>query len=1569
MVAVAVVSPIAAAYGALDAPNDVEPTLRDIILPQRAGLYQIYQAPPGEEPRLRIDFDREGRWVLYLDEVHRNNRHDPGEPALFAARLPQVHGNGTDHARVILPGGVAFTICVEGAADPAADPTAEGARCGGDLDADGQGDFNETASGSDPIAPTGCMDEATSTTSLAESAASAACGTLRPIQAARGGLASFQITPGGGDATAGEPWRVTVRALDDAGAVKSDYAETIVPTSSDAKATADPLVFEGGVASGTVTFRTAGPATLTVCDRAAAPPDGVCTTSGAVDVVPGNLSRIAIENEGDVPALDPVVMASGMIASWHLEGYDAFENKLAEPPAGTWAVETSSGDDCGALEAAVGALNNLTALRATTNASASTASRSPVGCRVVASVGALTATTGPITVHQGALESVVIRDAPDGGGAIVAARALTADERLTLYAAAYDAEGNFIADVTAAWTVLGPCGTLAPAAGTPAVVFDATKATPASANCRVEAITSVVDPVAPSARTDETGALTVRAGAIAAITARDGAGDAGALVSSLVVGNHTHTPLYAAGHDADGNYVSAASVAWAVVAATAPDAPCGTVDVDAPATASSAVFFAGASPTDPNANCRIVLASTAGAVATIPVSVRAITSVEIVDPALVQIAGATEPVVYNATTRAGSTVVRHAPGDIAWSISSPDGGAFDGATLTPTNTSGEYTITAAINGKQGTRSFTIAPATLASFGVSCDPVPATVNASVACGLVDPVDAFGNPVDATPAWTAQDRSGAAIPIAEGAFTAPTTLAEGPVTVRASASGLVESLDVALVSAPLARFTLTCPPRAIVGTQIACTTSAGADAFGNPQEVADPAWSATGASGGALDVEAGSFLLPQLVAEAPVRVVVTSGAASASADIGLLPGALSAFSIACTPSVPTVAQAVECGASDGADSFGNAQDIGPVAWSVADSQGATIASVPGFTTPADASRAPIEVTATAGGIARKLWLGVTADELAAFSLTCPTSVDVGASVACAVSAGRDAHGNARSIGDVAWSVKRADGSALAASSAFAAPVSTSAGPLVVSATSNGVTRVASIGLQPLAPASFSLACGGATVEAGSTLRCVANDARDAHGNPTALGAIAWSAADGTGASLPVVDGQLVAPSDVGIRTVEIRAAIGDVARAANLTLVAAPLADFALACERASVAIGEPVACSVSNGRDAFGNPRDIGSVAWRVTDALGEEVATNDAFRAPGNASRGPLVVVATAQGVSNTTRVALFVPPPPPSVAPIPPVSVAPEMTARFDAPGRALVGQALAFEATPDARHPNARYAWDFGDGASAAGRSTSHAWGAPGTFAIRLLVTDGDRSAEALRTIEIAAPPPAEPASTPPADDTPEIETPPAPPGVRAIAPEGLVRSPATVTFETDPGAVVSWRINEAADWQTTIPALVHGDGEVVVQYFATGPGGASAIRALTLRLDAAPPALSAPTATRAEDGALAISTEVDDASAVTAFLVLEPLAGGESVQMPLARTAGGYQTGSPVPDGAYRVTLVARDEAGQETRVALANVGEEQESTQPGVPGAKPLPLPALPAMLVAALGAALVARRTR
>jgi PKD repeat protein len=91
----------------------------------------------------------------------------------------------------------------------------------------------------------------------------------------------------------------------------------------------------------------------------------------------------------------------------------------------------------------------------------------------------------------------------------------------------------------------------------------------------------------------------------------------------------------------------------------------------------------------------------------------------------------------------------------------------------------------------------------------------------------------------------------------------------------------------------------------------------------------------------------------------------------------------------------------------------------------------------------------------------------------------------------------------------------------------------------------------------------------------------------------------------------------------------------------------------------------------------------------------------------------------------------------PPGVV-IPPDSLLPAFTFT---PGSPSDNQTVLFDASTS-QGPIVDYRWNFGDGGNASGRTATHAFSRPGTFAVTLTITDGfGRSASTVQSVTVGA------------------------------------------------------------------------------------------------------------------------------------------------------------------------------------------------------------------------------------
>lgn len=170
---------------------------------------------------------------------------------------------------------------------------------------------------------------------------------------------------------------------------------------------------------------------------------------------------------------------------------------------------------------------------------------------ITAEVGAISDDTGTITVTTGTVNSIIVRDAPNNGGSAVGARSLTTDDVLTLYAAGYDSDDDYIGDVTVDWSVTGDLDAVSPTTGS-STVFD--PSTPGTSG--------TIEATHDSGPADATGTIDVSVGALAEIVIRDASGGGGSEVEARTITTDNSLTLHAAGYDADGNFIADQSADW-----------------------------------------------------------------------------------------------------------------------------------------------------------------------------------------------------------------------------------------------------------------------------------------------------------------------------------------------------------------------------------------------------------------------------------------------------------------------------------------------------------------------------------------------------------------------------------------------------------------------------------------------------------------------------------------------------------------------------------------------------------------------------------------------------------------------------------------------------------------------------------------------------------------------------------------------------------------------------------------------------------------------------------------------
>ena len=193
--------------------------------------------------------------------------------------------------------------------------------------------------------------------------------------------------------------------------------------------------------------------------------------------------------------------------------------------------------------------------------------------------------SNPITVDVNpAVASVWINEGVSGDRAEVRTNTMTTDDSYVVHGSRYDAYGNFIGEVpaTAVWDATGDydAGDIV---GTPGVSISFEPD-----NTGTVGTITIDDPYNGVGVDDTTGYITVNVGVLDYIVIKDAAGGAGSEVTTLVVTADDTIQVWAAGYDADNNYVGDISVTWATT---------GSLDPTPAGPATSTVFTPTLAPT------------------------------------------------------------------------------------------------------------------------------------------------------------------------------------------------------------------------------------------------------------------------------------------------------------------------------------------------------------------------------------------------------------------------------------------------------------------------------------------------------------------------------------------------------------------------------------------------------------------------------------------------------------------------------------------------------------------------------------------------------------------------------------------------------------------------------------------------------------------------------------------------------------------------------------------------------------------------------------------------------------
>ncbi len=299
-----------------------------------------------------------------------------------------------------------------------------------------------------------------------------------------------------------------------------------------------------------------------------------------------------------------------------------------------------------------------------------------------------------------------------------------------------------------------------------------------------------------------------------------------------------------------------------------------------------------------------------------------------------------------------------------WSVVA-GGGTINAATgmFTAGTTAGTFnnTVRATSGAVFGSATVTVTPGPATTITVLPNPASMAINGTQQF-TATAVDAGGNPVAITPAWSVV-AGGGTIVAGTGMFTAGTTAGTFNNTVRATSGAVFGSATVTVTPGPATTITVLPNPASMAVNGNQQFTATAVDAGGNPVAIT-PVWSVVG-GGGTINAGTGMFTAGTTAGTFNNTVRATSGALSGSATVTVTAGPLVTIRVLPNPATMGVTQTQQFTAS-GRDANNNPVVIAAPVWAVVNGGGTINAGTGLFTAGAAAGTFNNTVRATSGGI---------------------------------------------------------------------------------------------------------------------------------------------------------------------------------------------------------------------------------------------------------------------------------------------------------------------------------------------------------------------------------------------------------------------------------------------------------------------------------------------------------------------------------------------------------------------------------------------------------------------------
>ncbi len=307
-------------------------------------------------------------------------------------------------------------------------------------------------------------------------------------------------------------------------------------------------------------------------------------------------------------------------------------------------------------------------------------------------------------------------------------------------------------------------------------------------------------------------------------------------------------------------------------------------------------------------------------------------------------------------------------------------------------------------------------------------------------------------------------------------------------------------------------------------------------------------------------------------------------------------------------------------------------------------------------------------------------------------------------------------------VTWSSSDTD-VATVSSKGVVTGVATGSATITVTTSDGGYTATASVEVTSISVTGVSLSSSTASITIGDTVHFIATVSPTDATNTN----VSWSSSD---ESVATVDSEgIVTAIAAGTATITVTTEDGSYTASASVEVSDIAVTAVSVSPESDSLDINETVQLSATISPEDATNT----NVSWSSSD---ESVATVDADGLVTGIAAGSATITVTTEDGSYTASCSITVSETEEPVNNAPVAAISADVTS-------GTVSLTVTFDASDsyDADGDDLTYAWDFGDGDTDSGVSTSHTYSTVGSYTASVTVSDGELDDEASITIEVAA------------------------------------------------------------------------------------------------------------------------------------------------------------------------------------------------------------------------------------